>query len=177
VTSPLDIWLPDPSIRFRHGRTSSAPPERLWEAAIELRLSETPNMRRLIRWRLGRHAPAADATYRELFGSGIFTLLEEDDRLSISGVAGRIWTPSGDYARFESPAEYREYDRPDTAKVALLTTVEEHERGSRIVSEARVRAHGRRARIAFRGSWAVVAPFTRLIPAEVHAAAVRRAER
>jgi hypothetical protein len=177
MPAPLDQWLPNHDIRLRHARTSTATPEQLWAAANQLRLSETPTMRRLIRWRLGAHAPTADVTYRELFRSGIFMLLEEGDRHSVSGVAGRIWAPSGDYARFATPAQYREYERGGTAMVALLTQVREHERGSQIVSESRVRVHGRRARMVFRGFWAVVRPFSRFVPHEVLAAAVRRAER
>ena len=176
MPTPLDNWLPEHHLRLRHARTSSAAPERLWEAANDLRVSDTPRMRRVMRWRMGRHAPGADTTYRELFRSGIFTLLEEGERFSVSGLAGRIWTPSGDFARFETPADYREYGRPGTAKVALLTEVRDHPRGSQIVTESRVRIDGRRTRLVFRGFWAVVRPFSRFIPHEVHAVAVRRAE-
>lgn len=66
--------------------------------------------------RLGYARTAPDTTYRELFRSGIFTLLEEGERFSVSGAAGRIWAPSGDYARFESGDEYREWSRPGTAE-------------------------------------------------------------
>jgi hypothetical protein len=176
MTASLDDWLPEHQIRLRHARTSRVPPERLWEAALELRLAETPTMRRLVRWRLGSHAPDADATYRELFRSGIFMLLEEGERFSVSGVAGRIWAPSGEYARFQTPAEYRDHDRPGTAKVVVLTEVRAHERGSEIVSESRIHVQGRRTRVLFRGFWPVVRPLTRVVPNEVLAAAVRRAE-
>ena len=176
MPASLNNWIPHCHIRLRHARTSRAPPERLWQAASELRLTDTPTMRRMIRWRLGSHAPDADTTYRELFRSGIFMLLEEGDLFSVSGVAGRIWHPSGEYARLESPADYREYDRPGTAKVALLTCVREHEGGSQIVSESRVEVHGLRTRMLFRGFWTMIWPFSRYVPHEVLAAAVRRAE-
>ena len=177
MTPSLDTWLPTHHVRLRYARTSSVAPDRLWAAAKEVRLSDTGTMRRLVAWRLGPHAPAADTTYRELFRSGIFTLLEEGERFSVSGVAGRIWAPSGDYASFESADEYREWSQPGTAKVVVLTEVREHERGSQIVSESRVLIDGRRARLLFRGFWAVVGPFRRYIGSEVLAAAVRRAER
>lgn len=176
MSAPLDHWLPKYQMRLRHARTSRATPEELWAAARELRIAETPTMRRLIGWRLGHHAPGADTTYRELFRSGIFTLLEEGDRFSVSGLAGRIWTPSGDYASFETPADYREYEIPGTAKVVVLTEVRDHERGSEIVSESRVRVHGRRTRVVFRGFWTFIRPFSRFVPNEVLAAAVLRAE-
>jgi hypothetical protein len=177
MTAPLDNWLPAHDVHMRYARTAAVPPERLWEAANDLRLRDTRTMRRLVRWRLGRHAPPADTTYKELFRSGIFTPLEEGERFSVSGVAGRIWAPSGDYARFESGDEYREWSHPGTAKVALMTAVRDHERGSEIVSESRVLVQGRRARILFRGFWAVVGPFGHYIGSDVLAAAVRHAER
>jgi hypothetical protein len=161
---------------MRYARTSTATPDELWDAANDLRLADTRTMRRLIGWRLGRHAPSADTTYRELFRSGIFTLLEERERVSVSGVAGRIWAPSGDYARFESGDEYREWSRPGMAKVALMTEVHEHEHGSEIVSESRVLVQGGRARMVFRGFWAVVGPFGRYVGSEVLGTAVKRAE-
>jgi hypothetical protein len=176
MIAPIDSWLPHHHVRVRYARTAAATPDELWAAANQLRLRDTRTMRRLIRWRLGRHAPPAETTYRELFRSGIFTLLEEGERFSVSGAAGRIWSPSGDYARFESGDEYREWSHPGTAKVAFMTTVREHERGSEIVSESRVLVQGRRARIVFRGFWAVVGPFGRYVGSEVLAAAVRRAE-
>jgi hypothetical protein len=176
VSPSLDTWLPKHHVRIRYARRSTASPDRLWAAANEIRMSDTRTMRRLIRWRLGRHAPGPETTYRDLFRSGIFTLLEDGERYSVSGVAGRIWAPSGDYARFESGDEYREWSRPGTAKVAFLTEVREHERGSEIVSEARVFVEGRRARMLFRGLWAVVSQFAWLVGGEVLALAVRRAE-
>ncbi len=176
MSAPLDTWVPKHNVHIRYARTSTASPGELWAAANEIRLSDTRTMRRLIRWRLGRHAPAGDVTYRELFRSGIFTLLEEGERYSVSGVAGRIWAPSGDYARFESSDEYREWSKRGTAKVVICTEVREHERGSEIVSESRVQILGGRARILFRGLWTVVGPFGRYVGSEVLAAAVRRAE-
>lgn len=176
MPTSLDDWLPKHHVRIRYSRRSRATPDALWQAATEVRLRDTRTMRRLIRWRLGRHTPPPDTTYRDFFRTGIFTLLEDGERYSISGTAGRIWAPSGDYARFESGAEYREWSEPGTAKVVFLTQVREHERGSEIVSEARVFVEGRRARILFRGLWAAVSRFAGLVGGEVLTAAVRRAE-
>ena len=176
MSTSLDNWLPKHHVRMRYSRTSRATPDELWQAANEIRLRDTRTMRRLIRWRLGRHAPDADTTYRDLFRTGIFTLLEDGERYSVSGVAGRIWAPSGDYAHFESAAEYREWSQSGTAKVAFLTEVREHEKGSEIISEARVQVQGQRARLLFRGLWTVVGRFGRYVGSEALATAVRRAE-
>jgi hypothetical protein len=141
-----------------------------------VRLADAPRLCRLIRWRLGRHAPAPGTTFEEFFRTGIFMLLEEGERLYISGVAGKIWAPSSDYAQFETAGEYREYRRRGTAKVVLRTEVREHERGSQIEYEARVWCSDRRTQLIFRPFWAVVYPFARFIYSEGFAAAVRRAE-
>jgi hypothetical protein len=175
-TTQVQDWLPGCHARLHLARRSTATPEELWEAAQTIRLSDAPRLSRLIRWRLGRHVPPPETTFEEFFRTGIFMLLEEGDRLYISGVAGKIWAPSGDYAQFETAGEYREYRARGTAKVVLKTEVLEHERGSQIVSEARVWCSDRRTQMIFRPFWAVVSPFARFIYSEGFAAAVRRAE-
>lgn len=172
----LDDWLPDHHVRTRHARASSAPPDALWAAANEARVRDTRTLRPLMAMRLPGQGPRPDTTFRELFRTGIFTLLEDGERHSISGVAGRLWTPSGHYARFETGADYKEYAEPGTAKVALMTSVHEHERGSEIVTETRVWCADRRAQLRFRPYWAVVGPFSRFIRLELLGAVTRRAE-
>lgn len=172
----IEDWLPKTHARVRHARTSIAHPDDLWKAAQTIRLRDTPRLCRLVRWRLGRNAPPPDTTFQDFFRSGVFTLLEEGERHSVSGVAGRIWSPSGDYARFGTPADYMEYTRRGTAKVVIGVSVREHPDGSEIVSDARIWLADRRAQIVFRPFWAVVSPFSRFIGTEGLAAAVRRAE-
>jgi hypothetical protein len=176
MTTAVQDWLPGSHARVHQVRVSTATPDELWQAAQTIQLRDAPRLSRLIRWRLGKHAPSPDTTFEEFFRTGIFMLLEEGDRLYISGVAGKIWAPSGDYAQFETPAEYREYRRRGTAKVVMKTEVSEHERGSQIITEARVWCADRRTRLLFRPFWAVVAPFARYIASEGFAAAVKRAE-
>jgi hypothetical protein len=175
ITS-IDDWLPTYHARLCHARPSTATPDELWAAAQAVKLRDTPRLNRLVRWRLGKHAPPPEMTFEEFFRTGIFMPLEEGPRLSISGVAGRIWAPSGEYADFETAGEYREYSKRGTAKVVLLTEVREHERGSQIVTEARVWCADRRTKLIFRPFWAVVSPFARLIYSEGFALAIRRAE-
>ena len=157
-------------------RVSRATPDELWDAAQSVRIQDTPRLARLIRWRLGRHAPPPDTTFEEFFRTGIFMLLEEGERLHVSGVAGRIWAPSGEYARFETAADYRQYGARGTAKVVLSNAVREHERGSEIVHEAAVWVADRRTQLIFRPFWAAVGPLSRFIGTEALTVAVRRAE-
>jgi hypothetical protein len=176
VPTPIDHWLPGCHARLHHARVSTASPDELWHAATTVRLCDAPRLCRLIRWRLGRHAPPPDTTFEEFFRTGIFMLLEEGERRYVSGVAGRIWSPSGEYARFETAAEYREYRRRGTAKVVIANEVREHERGSEIVTEARIWCADRRTQLIFRPFWAVVSPLARFIYIDGFAAAVRLAE-
>jgi hypothetical protein len=175
-TTEVQDWLPGCHARIHLERVSTATPGELWEAATSVQLRDAPRLARVIRWRLGKHAPPPETTFEEFFRTGIFMLLEEGDRLSISGVAGKIWAPSGDYAQFETAGEYREYRARGTAKVVLKTEVRDHERGSQIVNEARVWCADRRTQLTFRPFWAVVKPFARFVYSEGFAAAVKRAE-
>lgn len=133
-------------------------------------------MYRLIRWRLGSHAPPPDTTFHDFFRTGIFIQLEEGERYTVSGVAGKIWTPSGQYERFATAADYKEHAAGGTAKVVILHAVREHPEGAELVSESHVVVYGRRTRIFFRPFWQMIHPFARLIGSEALAAAVRRAE-
>ena len=157
-------------------RESRATPDRLWESAARTRIRDTRMLRPLIGARLGPHAPAADATFRELFSTGIFTLLEEGDRYSISGVAGCLWAPRGEYAHFESAADYRQYAPPGRAKAAVMTLVRGHARGSEIVTEIRVWCTDRRAEMRFRPVWMFVSPFFRFVRMDLLRGVTRRAE-
>ena len=176
TTPTVADWLPRTHAHLSYRRRSSASADDLWQAAAEVRLRDAPRLCRLIRWRLGSHAPPPETTFEEFFRTGIFIQLEAGERHSVSGVAGRIWTPSGRYERFASAAEYKEYDRGGTAKVVLVNGVRETDRGSEIWNEAGVMIHGTRTRIAFWPFWQVVHPFARLIATEGLAVAVRRAE-
>jgi hypothetical protein len=174
--SRLDAWLPDPHARTRHSRSSPAPPERLWAAAEGVRVRDTVTLRPLIMLRFGGDSPSVNTTFRELFRRPPFVLLDEGDRWSASGVAGRLWARRGGLARLEGPEEYRAWELPGTARVAVLNSVRARpDGGSEIVTETRVRCVDRRALLRFRPYWAVVGPFSRFIRIDLLAAAVRRA--
>src|SRR5687768_11536889 len=101
----LDAWLPDASVRTHHRRTASATPEALWEAARQVRLSDTRTLGRLVRWRIP--GVSARQTFDELFRRYPFTLLEEGATWSLSGLCGRIWTLHRDYPRLDGPEAFR----------------------------------------------------------------------
>jgi hypothetical protein len=174
----LDRWLPDPTVRTLHRRRSAASPEVLWAAARAAAIGDTLTLRPLIMLRLRGARPTTATTFEELFRTDPFVLLEEGERLSVSGLAGRLWTPAGDYASFDDGDAYAAHEAPGTAKVALATTVVASAGGgSEIVTESRVRCVDRSARWRFRPYWAIVGPLSRFIGIELLHAATRRAER
>ena len=174
--SPLDRWLPKFHARTVHAQRAPVPPERLWEAAETVRVSDTRTLRPIIALRFGPYAPSPDTTFRELFRRAPFTLLEESQHSSVSGLAGRLWALGDVFARLEGPGDYAAFADPGNAKVAVLNQVRAHGRsGSEIVSEARVWCTDRSARLRFTPFWAVIGPFAIFIRLDLLPAAVARA--
>jgi hypothetical protein len=171
----LDAWLPDPEICVRHRRDAAADPDALWAAARGLRLDETRTIGRLVRWRIPG-VPAAE-TFAGLLAHEPFTVLDEGERWSVSGLCGRIWTLARDYPRIDGPQAFRSFDEPRSVRVLFAHSVVPGKHGSStIVSEARVAPTDRIATARLRALWLVVGPFERLIGAEPLALAVAAAE-
>jgi hypothetical protein len=170
--------MPRYDVRTCHSRTAATSPKRLWDAATRVRVRDTRTLRPVIAVRLGAHAPQPETTFRELFRSPPFILL--DDRpgeLSVSGGAGPLWSPRAGFAEFTSPDDFREFEERGNAKVAFFNGVRPHARGAELVSEARVWCVDPGARALFRALWLVVGQFERFIGSEPLSAAVRIAER
>jgi hypothetical protein len=171
----LDAWLASPTVRTHHRRSAAAPAEALWQRATEVRLNETRSLGRLVRWRIPGLEPGM--TYHELFRSYPFCVLEEDHRLLITGLCGRIWTLARDYPRLDGPSEFASWSEPGTVRVLLGHWVRDAADGrAEIVSEARVEPVDGRAALRLRALWAVIGHFERLVGAEPLALAARRAE-
>ncbi len=174
ISDELDHWLPDPAIRTRHARSAPVDADRLWDAAGEVRLDETMTIGRLVQWRLPGTEPRQ--TFRALLATDPFSVLEEGERYSLSGMVGRIWTLRRDYPQLDGPESFRAWHRPGTVRVLFAHWVQEDgENGAQIVSEARVQPVDRGARLALRSLWIAVRVFERLIGSEVLELVVRRA--
>jgi hypothetical protein len=174
----LDRWLPDPAIRVAHRRESSASPDRLWEAARSVRLSDTRLLGRLVRWRIP-DLPS-DLAFDELFRSPPFLVLaEEDQRMLVSGLVGRIWTLRRDYPQLESPDEFERWSTAGTARVVFANWIEAESSGDRsaIRAEARVEPIGAQGRMGVAAVRGLVAAFGSLVGSDGIEVAARRAER
>jgi hypothetical protein len=171
----LDAWLDSPAVRTHHRRGAATTPEALWDAAKEVRLSDTGSLGRLVRWRIP--GLAHDLTYHDLFRSYPFTVVEEDERLLIAGLCGRIWTLARDYPRLDGADAFRGWDEPGTVRVLFGHWVRDAGDGrAELVSEARVQPVDARGRLRLRALWTVIGRFERLVGAEPLTLAARRAE-
>jgi hypothetical protein len=171
----LDDWIASPAVCTRHRRSATASPEALWSAAREVRLCDTRSLTRLVRWRIP--GVSDGQTFTELFSTYPFTLLDEGDTFSVSGLCGRIWTLARDYPRLSGPEEFRSWDERGTVRVLFAHWAEPGEDGrSTLVSEARVDPVDATARMRLRALWTVIGPFEPLVGAEPLAVAARRAE-
>ena len=108
----LDAWIAKPAIRIHHRREARASAHGLWDAAGSVRLEDTRMLGRVVRWRIP--GLRRDLTFRELFREEPFTLLEEGETHSVSGLGGRIWTVHRDYPQLDGPEDFREYQAPGT---------------------------------------------------------------
>jgi hypothetical protein len=176
-TPDLDRWLPDPTIRVAHRRESSAPPDRLWDAARSVRLSDTRLLGRLVRWRIP--GLPSDLAFDELFRSPPFLVLAEADRALVSGLVGRIWTLRRDYPQLGSPGEFENWATSGTARVVFANWIETgaSEGRSAIRAEARVEPIGAQGRVGVAAVRGLVGAFGSLLGSDGIEIAARRAER
>jgi hypothetical protein len=143
-----------------------------------VQVRETRTLRPIIGWRLGRYAPPAESPVYAVLAAHPFLLLAEDGMVSVSGLAGRLWSLGDTFVRFDGAAEYRGWAEPGYCKVAVRHAVVARDGGgSEIRSEVRIWCTDRRAQLRFRPYWAFIGPFSRFIGSELLSAAVRRAER
>jgi hypothetical protein len=170
----LDAWLADPAARTFHRRVARATPEALWTATGTVRLSECRVLGRIVRWRIP--GEPAEITFRELFRQDPFSVLDEGEGYSLSGLVGRIWTLRRDYPHLRDAEAFRHWHRGGTAKVLIAHWVESAGKGrSAIVSEARVGVADLQGRLGLRLVRPLIASFGPLVGTEALALAARRA--
>ena len=173
ATLDLDRWVPDPVVCVTHSRTADASPEDLWEAAQTVSLDDTRVLGRLVRWRIP--GIEGDPTYDELFRRPPFTPLDDAEHALVAGLCGRIWTLRRDYPTLEGPIDFTAWSEPGTVRVMFATWVVAEDDRAVIVSEVRVAAVDRQARVGLLAVRPLIRGFNSLIATESLALAVRRA--
>jgi hypothetical protein len=170
----LDNWLAKPALRVVHQRESSVSAAQLWQAARDVRLSDTTVLARLVRWRIP--GLARNLGYDDLFRQPPFTVLEEREHALVSGLVGRIWTLRRDYPQLGSPEEFVDWSKGGTARVVIASWAQERDDGSLLTAEARVEPIGAQGRLGVAAVRPLVRAFQNLVGSEGINAAVSRAE-
>lgn len=172
----LDHWLADATLRVAHRRESSAPADRLWDAARNVRLQDAARLGRLVGWRIPGMAP--EISFDEMFRHPPFTVLDDhQDQALVSGLVGRIWTLRRDYPELAEPEDFRRWSTRGTARVLFANWVAPSGGGrAALISETRVQAIGAQGKIGLAAIRPLVAAFGPLVSSDAIEAAVRSAE-
>lgn len=175
IDPDLDSWLPNPSIRVSHRRSSAASVDELWTAAQTVRLRDTQLLGRLVRWRIP--GTSGELRFDELFRRPPFLVLHEDARVLLAGVVGRIWTLRRDYPELAGPEDFANWSSRGTARVLFATWAAGPEGGrAELCAEVRAEAFGGQGRVGMTSVKPLVRAFHSLIGSDGIAAAVRLAE-
>jgi hypothetical protein len=167
--------MPDPVVRTMHRRAAGVPAEALWEAAETIRIRDVGTIGRIVRWRIP--GTSRDQPFTELFRRYPFTVLAEGERWVVSGLCGRVWTLRRDYPHLAGAEEFRAWRDPGTVRVVFAHWIEDMGNDcSELVSESRIDAVDRGARLRLRALWRAIGHFEQLIGADALEVAVRRAE-
>jgi hypothetical protein len=172
----LDIWLDRAVVRVTHRRETGIEPDALWAAAKTIRLSDTRTLGRLVRLRIPGLAP--DIAYDEMFRHPPFNVLHAGETTLVSGLVGRIWTLRRDYPALADPDAFRTWRARSTVRVLFAIWVEPlSSGGSALVSETRVAATDRPARVGVAMVRPLIVSSHHLVGSEGLEAAIARAGR
>jgi len=118
-----------------------------------------------------------EAVFDDMFRAPPFTVLQADEGALVSGLVGRIWTLRRDYPALAEADEFRRWRTRGTVRVLFAIWVEPvSDRVTAIVSETRVSAVDRRARLGLTAVRPLIATSHSLIDSDGIAIAIKRAE-
>ena len=177
MSSPLDVYLPDPDATERHVVEVRASPAVTWRALHEADLGG-PVARLLLalralpaalggsaaaRERLDPRRPRRPTTLADLQRGGFASLGESTGWWLVLGLTGRFWTPTGG-VRPTDAATWAAGPPAGSAQAAWSFELTETDDGrTRLATETRVRCADAAVRRAFRAYWLVVRPFSGLL--------------
>jgi hypothetical protein len=153
----IDEFLPRYDVAERHAMEVRAPVEQVWEAIVNLDMSQSRVIRGLFRL---RGMPPASFTLRGLQRVGFVLLGEEPNREMVLGLVGKFWTPRGDLQRVDVDG-FRAFNKEGYAKAAWNFALAPQVDGTvRVTTETRVLCLDERSRRRFRLYWLVIGPFS-----------------
>lgn len=178
----LDELLPEWDQRDVHERDVSAPPRRAVDLALAI---ETSDLKASAAMMAVRFAPTAIAERRSprlpqrrlvevLEEIGLVELGRREDEV-VFGAAGRFWRVREGNDAIADAEDFRDYDEPGSAKLAINLRAVDAEGGCTLSTETRVLATDPGARRRMRLYWALIRGPGDLIRREVLAATARAA--
>ncbi|MFB6166022.1 MAG: hypothetical protein ABEJ31_12750 [Haloarculaceae archaeon] len=194
----IDEFLPTYDATQRRHVVVDADPETTYEAVLHADLTKTGSAVAALSWLRALPArldaelsgapapePPASLTFADMADSDEWVVLaEEPGEEFVAGAVGRFWQPVIEW-RSVTPDEFRAFDEPGYAKLALNLSLRPYGEGRTLVSyEARTAGTDADASRLFDRYWGLIGPFAGLlmsralsrIKADAEAAAGRAAE-
>jgi hypothetical protein len=183
MTEPLllDQFIPQYDHAVVYSQVLRAPPQKCFEALVDMDILQIPVIRLLIRARglpqrvadavRGRGAEAKEASWpttfriRDLAPLGWIKLGERPGSELVFGIVGKPWQPVTSRPGEPVAAEqFGGFDEPGFAKIAESTRVDPYgDRFSIVTVESRVALTDEDSRRRFRRYWLMMSPFMKLM--------------
>jgi len=180
----IDDCLPRYDAVERHRIEVNAASDLIYDAAVNLDLSDSGIVRALfrlrelpgyLRWKPSR-ARQVGLTLHDLMDNGFVMLGERPTEEIALGVVGRFWTPGGGIKHVDA-SEFAAFSSPGYAKAVWNFSVREIAHATtELKTETRVLCLDGSSRWRFKLYWTLVAPFSGLIRMEALRAIKRTAE-
>ena len=180
----IDDCLPRYDAVERHRIEVNAPSGLVYDAAVNLDLSDSGIVRTLFRLRempgclRSRHSRTRQLglTLHDLIENGFVVLGERPGEEIVLGVVGRFWTPQGGIKHVDATT-FAAFSSPDYAKAVWNFSVRESaDAKAELTTETRVLCLDDSSRWKFKLYWTLVAPFSGLIRMEALRSIKRAAE-
>jgi hypothetical protein len=181
----IDDFLPAYDENEYHQVEIDAPPERAYQALLNLNLSDSKLVRLLLALRgmpalLRKGAAPGEETCFNLQGllqSGFVMLAGAPEKELVLGLVGQFWKPSGNILKI-SAEDFPGFEKAGFAKAVWNFAVDEKSpKHTRLSTETRILCLDPSSRRRFRLYWRLIRPFSGFIRLEMLRAIRREAER
>ena len=135
-----------------------------WDPGADLLVRTATGLRELPDRLLGLLGFASGLKWRRTFGLGDFLLLgREADRDLAYGLSGRFWKADYGLLPQATPADFRAFDEPESAKLVMSFTATPVDTGVVLETQTRVFCTDAVARRKFLPYWLLIRPVSGLI--------------
>ena len=170
----LAEFLPQHQFQESHALTINASPEETFSALRSLDFSRSWIIRLLFGLRMASALFAREGgrggklgySFKDLEKFGFVKLAERSNKHIVYGLVGKFWEPDGGIHKIASQ-EFGKFHDPQMAKLTWSFHVVEHEKGSKLSTETRVKCMGDPAMWRFGTYWTMIRPFSGMVRMEM----------